>query len=273
MPDETITLVLNGKVFIEDFAVAISGWLELVKGIGSELNSSEAVRWELEDTAAGSFTGTMRAVYQRIPDQKMAKEFVERYTRVGRDLRQRKLSAFSPSLKRGAEKIISVIGERVTSVRFETDIDDAEVFAKPIADENTPLESADAPKSDKFVIERRDYRRNSRGSLRGKVQSIMSRGALRFTLYDAVSDHAVSCYVLPGKEEMMRDAWGKLALVEGIVRRDAATGDVTSIRNVDRITVLASEGTGGWREALRCSPSRPGKISPEAAVRRLRDAE
>jgi hypothetical protein len=273
MPDERITLVLNGRVFIEDFAVAINGWLEIIKGIGTEIKGSEAVRWELEDTAAGSFTGTMKAIYSRVPDEQIAKQFVERYTRVGRGVRQRKLSAYSPLVQGGAEKIISVIGEKITSARFETEIDDAEVFANPILDEIASPSLPEEPKSEKYIVERRDFRRDARGSLRGRVQSIMSRGTLRFTLYDALSDHPVSCYVLPGKEEMMRDAWGKLALVEGMVRRDAATGAVTSIRNVDKIIALPSGERGGWREALRCAPSRPGKISPEAAIRRLRDAE
>jgi hypothetical protein len=272
MPNETITLVLSGQVFYEDFAKAVVAWSELIKGIAGQIADSDRVQWELEDAATGSFSGTMRAVYQRVGDELIAERFVQTYTRIGRDLRSRRLSGYAPPIQDASAKIVDLIGERVTSVRFETEIDDSEIFSQPVTD--TPRDLKEKSASEERVpIERRDSRRISPGSIRGRVQSIMSRGSLRFTLYDAVSDHPVSCYVQPGKEEMMREAWGKMVLVQGVVRRDSATGLVTSMRDVDRITVLPTGTGGGWRQAIGCAPAKPGEMSPEAAIRRLRDAE
>jgi hypothetical protein len=70
----------------------------------------------------------------------------------------------------------------------------------------------------------------------------------------------------------MRKAWGKIAIVSGIVRRHPLTGEPTTVRRItpDNIT-LVKEMQGGWRNAIGASRSRRGEISSDVAIRRGRD--
>ena len=84
------------------------------------------------------------------------------------------------------------------------------------------------------------------GGVTGRIQTLSSRGGLRFTLFDTLFDRAVSCYLAEGQEELMRDVWGRMAVVEGLVTRDRATGRPQVIRSVRGVTVV--RGATGVRD-------------------------
>lgn len=109
------------------------------------------------------------------------------------------------------------------------------------------------------------------GAVRGRVQSMSNRGSLRFTLYELTDDKPVLCYVEPGFEQKLIRAWGKVADVEGQVRRDPVTHQPVSIREVREITIIP-ESTGSWREAVGSSPADPNGTLPEERIRKSRDA-
>jgi len=69
----------------------------------------------------------------------------------------------------------------------------------------------------------------------------------------------------------MRRSWGKDALVEGLVRRSPETGRLISVRDVAHVTILAEGEPSDYREALGAAPSEPGSITPEEAIRRIRN--
>ena len=111
------------------------------------------------------------------------------------------------------------------------------------------------------------------GGIQGRVQTLSNRGSLRFMLYDMLNNKAVSCYITSGKEEIMRDIWGKMAVVEGLVTRDPVNGRPISIRHVRNIIPQSEPYIGLDYQASRgVSPSLNG-LSPEEAIRRLRDAK
>ena len=89
-------------------------------------------------------------------------------------------------------------------------------------------------------------------------------------LYDATFDKSVSCYLVPGNEDVMRDVWGRRARVFGDVRRDTATGRPLSVRNVTRVERVDPGTKGAWRSARGAAPALTEE-SPEAAIRALRD--
>jgi hypothetical protein len=96
---------------------------------------------------------------------------------------------------------------------------------------------------------------------------------LRFTLFDLFYDKAVSCYFAEGKQELIRDMWGQLAVVEGIISRDPVTGRPLSIRQVNTVMPLAENAAHfDYQEARGVAPSLNG-LSPEDAIRRIRDAQ
>ena len=71
----------------------------------------------------------------------------------------------------------------------------------------------------------------------------------------------------------MRQAWGSMALVEGLVRRDPKTGLPTTIRHVRNITIIPPAEPKRYRRAIGCAPAGRGEESAVDAIRRLRDGE
>lgn len=158
------------------------------------------------------------------------------------------------SARRPSEEILNLINGRITSIRFETNRFDAEVSSNVLKGKPTPP---------KFVVRL--------GAVRGRIQSLSNREGLRFTLYDDLEDRAVSCYLESGQEEAMREAWGRYAIVEGLVRRNIDTGKPSTVRRVKKVTVLPEGDSLDYRAAIGCAPAIPGSISAEEAIRRGRD--
>lgn len=86
---------------------------------------------------------------------------------------------------------------------------------------------------------------------------------------DLVHDKAVTCYLRPGHEEIMRDLWGELVTVHGRVRREAETGRRMTIRDVRRIEPLPEGDRGSW---TRARGVREDALPAEDRIRRIRDA-
>lgn len=261
-PENTLTLALQGDVSLDDLASALAGFRDLVNSLTEEVDPACSVRWLIENLETGSAIATARGDVSREDDRPKVVEVIRRYEHVGQALEARGPFPFSTRIAQSAQQILRVIeGGRVRAVRFETAAEDHEV-------------SADSARADVLAPPATGAKKlqPALGAVRGRVQSISNRGGLRFTLYDLIEDRAVSCYLEPGQDEGMRDAWGKCAVVEGLVRRDAATGRATVVRRA-RVTTLPEAHPRGFREAIGAAPPvRPGGMSPEEAVRKTRDA-
>lgn len=112
----------------------------------------------------------------------------------------------------------------------------------------------------------------SYGIVDGHALSIMSRHQLSFALYDTINDRAVTCYVQRGREDELRGAWHKRAIVEGMISRDPITGRPETVHDVGTITVLDDESHGRFEDARGAGPPPADAPRPEEAIRRVRDA-
>ncbi len=112
----------------------------------------------------------------------------------------------------------------------------------------------------------------TKGAISGRVQTLSNRGSLRFTLYDLLHDKPVSCYLAAGREDLMLDAWGKLAVVEGSVRRHPLTGRPLTIRGITAVDIRPDPNAEDYRWARGVVPLPSNGMSPEDAIRHLRDA-
>jgi hypothetical protein len=153
-----------------------------------------------------------------------------------------------------------MINGTIKSMRFENPDDDVEVIHREVSVTKEPEEPR-RPRKTQVVM----------GAMRGRVQCLSNRGGLRFTLYDLIDDKAISCYCSPGYENKMRDAWGKIAVVEGRIHRDPETGRATTIRDVKDVVPVPECKPGDWREALGAAPGFLGTALPEEVIRRSRD--
>ena len=93
------------------------------------------------------------------------------------------------------------------------------------------------------------------------------------TLYDSVFDKAASCYLETGQDSIMRDAWGRRAIVEGMVTRDPESARPLIVRRISHVELVTEYPPGSYRLARGILPRRSGDPTPEEAIRRVRDAE
>lgn len=250
MAKDTITLALNGEVTIHDFASAVSNLETLVHALSEEFGVADKVEWIVHDLQAGSAIATIRGETD-VAEQ--AERVVEAYASVGKALQAGKRPDFSEQVVRAANGITKVLSDRVTSIRFETPDLDVTVAAHPdIASASATVKSL--------------------GALEGRVQTLSNRKGLRFNLYDTLLDRAVSCYVQEGKEDLMRQIWGRRAIVEGEIHRDAITGRPIAVRRISSIRVLAEGQRGSYLVARGIAPREVGAPRAEEVIRQLRDA-
>lgn len=250
MAKDTVTLALSGEVHLDDFSVAIACFHRMIKGLTDQL-AQDAVEWTVESLEVGSAIATVKGISA---DDADVSKVVDGYESLAQALHRRDVVLqCSPPVSKAARELVGIINGRVSSIRFETDSFDVDVSS---ADGIVDVGSAEA-----------NY-----GAVRGRIQSISNRGRLRFTLYDDIDDHAISCYLVDESEqEKLREAWGRFAIVEGIVRRNPVTGRPSTVRQVTAVTIL-DEGTSfDYRDAIGCAPALDDRVSPEAAIRRGRD--
>lgn len=256
MADDTATLVLKGKVSLSNFATAVQGFTDLLNALASDVAKGAHIDWQLAVLEAASAHTTVKGVTLDGWDPALVPKVVHAYRDVGNALRAKRPIPYSPEVRASALRIVGVMNGEIRSVVFETADDDVEVFSP--GHEPEPVKAA--PRLTQIA----------HGSIRGRVQSLSNRHELRFTLYDLVHDNPVSCYLQEGSEDLMRASWGRMAIVEGVVRRDPFTGHPTTIRQITKVYVIP-ESKGSWRDAIGAAKGKPGGMLPEEAIRRVRD--
>jgi hypothetical protein len=250
MAADTITLALNGEVPVDDFSRAIEHFARLVSTLTEEVGRGVRISWVVDQLEAGSAITTIRG---EADDLASVERVVRAYADVGEALAERRPIPFSPKVADEARAIVRLLGKSITSVRFETDETDTVIVSPDVQPQHLP----------KII---------GYGAVEGRVQTLSSRGRLRFTLYDALNDRAVICYVDEDRAELMRKIWGRRVIVEGLLTRDPATGQPQTVRSVTRIEELPDNEPGSYRRAIGALRGRPLGLSPEDAIRRLRDA-
>ncbi len=254
MPNDLATIALNGEVDLSDFSKAIVYFDKLMSALASEVAKSAKIHWHLESLEVSSAFATVRASSE-VDNDKAVDEVLKAYEAVGHNAQRGVESRFGSRVNSATRGLCSLINGKINSIRFETLNADFDVLS-PFGDRVVGVESSQPMETI--------------GAVQGRVQSISNRGALRFTLYDAIDDHAVSCYLREGMESKMRESWGKLCLVSGVVRR-SQSGRVSTVRDVAKVEQLPEVTRTAWRAAIGCAPPVPGSISIESAIRRGRD--
>ena len=256
MAKDTLTLALNGDISLRDFSGAIQEFFNLVNALGNDVAKDVTIEWFIDNLEAGSAIATVKGIAKECNDVEAIERVVDAYLDVGESIQQEKPINYSKPVQSAARKLTSLINGSIKSVRFETIDKDVEVFASPAVWEEM------------HIIKLPEV---ALGAVRGRVQSMTNRGQLRFTLYDLIDDRAISCYLAPGSEDVMREAWGKLAMVEGFVRRDPESGRATTVRSVKDIRIIQEGKPGDYRQAIGAAPGFLGNTLPEEIIRKARD--
>jgi hypothetical protein len=268
MADNTVTLVVNGEVSLETFSQALAHFNELIQGLNEETNAS--VEWLIQDLQVSS------AVVASMGkgEAKQVENIVVAYEDVASSLEKDTEIKHSPRVNKAALQLRSLPDKRVPSILMQTAKRDAVVQNRiHLVPVSTSVAIAELPVPQVAPKPAIGSIIPAYGAIEGRIQTLTNRGGLRFTLYDLLYDKAVSCYVAEGKQELLRDMWGKLAMVEGVISRDPENGRPLSIREVGGITPLSDAGGPlEYQEARGAAPSL-NTLSPEEAIRRVRDAQ
>ena len=271
MPDDTVTLALDGDVPLEEFARTMGRFAELVNALSEEVGSP-GLDWVVDDLQVSSAVATARSS----SDTQAAQKVVHAYAAVGLALENHMPIKVSPRVRRAVNNVVSIQDKRVRAVRFETAKKDSVI---PTGQRETPR-LLPAPKSTTATTVMETpwgalaviTPSPSFGAIQGRIQTLSNRGALRFTVYDLLYDKAVGCYISEGREELLRNVWGRLASIEGLVTRDPINGRPLAVRQVSNVSLVQEPPDApNYEDARGAGPSLT-KLSPEDAIRRVRDA-
>lgn len=253
MASDTITIAFNGDVSLQVFANQVQHFRTLILALSAEAGAH--IEWIVDDLQPGSAIATIRG---HSPDMAKVEQVVRAYGVVGKALETHQVIPFPTRVEKPARDLVRVLqvpARRIQSIRFETPEEDATIVPPSVPVAAVPSRISTA------------Y-----GAVEGRVQTLTSRGSLRFVLYDSLNDKPVSCYLAEGQEDLMRGIWGQLAMVEGMVSRDPLTGRAVSIRRVRGVEPVKEVVPGSYRHARGLVPFDPDDPKPEELIRRMRDA-
>ncbi len=252
MTPDTITLMLEGDVTLETFATAIKSLNSLVSALTVE--EGGGIEWKIEDLQPGSALATIKGYSLQ---SERVERVVRGYNDVGRALRENVRIDRGRKISGPAMKLGRLVGNGVKRVRFETQEETVILHNPPTGKPRAADNVLSLPGNVISV---------AFGAVEGEVQTLTKRNVLRFTLYDALNDRPVSCYLQSGQEDLMREVWGKHAVVEGLVSRDPTNGHPIAVRQVSKITPIVQEGD--YTQARAILPLEPDAELPEVAIMR-----
>lgn len=253
MPETTLVLALEGDVRLDQFSEAVKRFEKLLVQLAQEVAADTKIEWDLEDLQYGS---AIMAVAGRADADEPVLRVVSAFEDVGQSLQQHAPIPFSRHVAREAEALTKLISGDIKAVRLGTARKEAIIYG---------LFDAKKLSTAKPLV--------SFGSVKGRVQSISNRGKLRFTLYDAVFDKPVSCYVREDRQDILTDIWDKVVFVSGRVTRQPDSGQPVSIREITSIDFVPIIEPGSYRKARGVLAGNGEPEPAEVSIRRLRDAE
>lgn len=252
MPNKPIILYLDGTdVPIEHFSEAISGWVEQLYALRDELAPNANVEWVIKELAVGSARCAILPEMEDGTSEDDIEQIISGYKDEWESYKNGLPSRHSYEVQASTRKITSILNGRIPAIK--TGLEGEEITI-----------SSDEQRS-AFKISK-GY--TSFGAVTGKIQTISMRSSHHFLLYDIEDDRKITCYLRQGSEDIMREMWGKTAIVEGDLYRDSKTGRVITVRDITVVQVF--QALGNWRDAIGIAPPMAGSMSAEEAIRRTR---
>jgi hypothetical protein len=273
MANDELTLILRGEnISLDDFAKAVVGWKKLVDALQGAVAESAQMDWFVEALETGSAIATVRGIGRNPEGTAGVGEVVRAYQSATNSAARRQRIGYTSAVRAALAEITSVLVESsaVTSVGFET-IEEAVEIAHVVEVSDVVQYDGGGDGGNQVLSVVIDAATITYGAVRGRIQTLSGHDGLKFTLYETNTGRAVRCFLAAedANKEMMRGAWEKLAVVEGIIQRDPATGQALTVRQVRTVQVIPEQEPGAWRLARGAWPT--GSVSPEDAVRRGRD--
>lgn len=254
MPKRTFSLSIKGDLPLAELAAAFASFSDLVTAIARDVAPQAEIAWIVDDLDVGSLD---IAAHAESTDERALERVDAEYLAVGRFIERRNGAHFAVPVEDAASGFSDLLADSVVAMRFETP--SGRVTVGDYA--QWPDEAPDLLPTE------------SLGSVEGVIQTVTSRGGLRFTVYDVLYDRAVRCYLSEGEEELMRDVWERLAQVSGIVTRDGETGRPIAIQSITDARSIDDAQAGSYQESRGVLKRGENVLRAEAVIRRMRDAD
>jgi hypothetical protein len=262
--DNTFTFSLEGSVPLNVFADAVRHWNVLLSSIATSTGHKNST-FVITDLEYGSTVVTASLAE---PDEVIGSQISNQVFAVGEGMRMGNVIPFPDSVQRAALALMKGVS-RGQGYPLTISADDRDVYVPPSIEEKQKIQLI---RNETGIAT--PSTTESFGSLTGRIQTLSSRDALRFTLYDSLRDRAVKGTLTPALSEQVRDLWDKNVYIEGWIVRDFSTGYPLRIKNL-RLIEPASErsATLAFMEARGILKGKlnPG-MSPEDRIRQVRDA-
>lgn len=251
MSADTLTLKLHGNVPLDLYAQAVEHFRSLVYALSLEVTGSEGVDWTIARLSAGSALATVRGVYEH-PNE--VERVVRAYHVVGEHLHRGQPVPYSVDVATSAYALTSLVNGHITGLDLVTDFGSYTVV-EAVTDAAAEQRRGDV---------------EGWGTIRGELGTVTTRPNLRITVYDALFDKAVLCFLNDKFQKRAREAWGQTVAVSGWIVRDSETGRPLKVREVFDLQVVVQE-PGAFRRARGALPFDPNSEPPEDIIRQLRN--
>lgn len=252
MSDNTLTMMLEGDVRLEQFTRSLHHLHNLVGMLTREVADNTKIEWFIEALQGGSALATIAGVAE---EESAVYRVIEAVNTVGQALQDQKVIPFSAAVAHEALALTGVVTDDVTEMRLMTANGDSVIYGQ-------------FKESLQSVGQRQSF-----GQVKGRVQAISNRGNLKFTLYDTVFDKPVTCFLQKGQEEQLRHIWGNEIIVSGRVTRGAQDGQPKSVRDITGIYPLVEYLPGSYKQAQGVFAWQEGDEPAEDSIKRVRDAQ
>ena len=253
MRNDILTFALDGQVTIETLAKSLAELRTIVTGLTREVEPAADVDWIVEDLRGGSMAVEMRGSPRDRSDLANVEAVSDAWLALGRQMANGHELSYAPAVVRSCRKLRDIASRGDNRMTFGNTLDD--VVIRPDAQMPTP-----AP-------------RKSYGSVTGRIQTISRRRSLKFTLYQLHTDFAVHCYLSADQHELIREQWGQVACVQGMLTRDTDSGRPLSIRQITNIEAMPDVPVRRFEDARGAIEWSPAHPSPEELIRAMRDGE
>ena len=218
MANDSATLSLLGeRVPFAAYVTAMAHFRGLIDTLSAELAARTPIEWVVEDLTRSSAITTIRGEATSPEGRESVERVITAYDSLAATLQRGDLTGYSPKIVREVAGLTEILNGNVEAIVFQSALRETIIRKReaPGIGEWQPALAVEA------------Y-----GAIEGRVQTLTSRGALRFTLYDTLHDRAVSCYVAADGDSLLRDIWGKRVLVEGWVSREGKSGRPLAVRQI-----------------------------------------
>ncbi|MGN6030031.1 MAG: hypothetical protein ACTHQE_00050 [Thermomicrobiales bacterium] len=263
MIEKPFILHLDGEVSLDRLTVALDVWRRALVDIGEHVGASHVLGSEVRDLQTGS---AIIGVSITFDAPSPADAFTLTYDRLGQRARGDAVPGFPSQLEPHVselQRIVSSDGGQGMTLASES----ADTFI-PAVPPTDPKRAPSAPYNASSSLPHTE----AYGVVGGRLQSLSNRKGLHIVLYDDLFDRAVRCVVPQEEQDALRELWDREVLVEGLVRRDAASGRPLSIRNIRRIVARTSPiDPRAWVRARGALKDVAPEIPSEEMMRRIRN--